>query len=92
MLKSLSPLQKDEKYVSYDVGLLFTDIPLKETIDYIIHKIYNEKLLKPICKKKKVLFLLNNNYTFDKQNLDNNQYLKHKKTIQKVTAPCPILQ
>ena len=56
MLKSLSPLQKDEKYVSYDVGLLFTDIPLKETIDYIIHKIYNEKLLKPICKKKKNSF------------------------------------
>ena len=33
------------------VDSLFTNIPLKETIDYIIHKIYNEKLLKPICKK-----------------------------------------
>ena len=51
MIKALPPLQKNEEYVSYDVDSLFTNIPLKETIDYIIHKIYNEKFLKPICKK-----------------------------------------
>ena len=51
MIKVLPPLQKNEEYVSYDVDSLFTNIPLKETIDYIIHKIYNEKFLKPICKK-----------------------------------------
>ena len=28
-----------------------SNIRFKETIDYIIHKIDNEKLLKPICKK-----------------------------------------
>ena len=51
MIKALPPLQKNEEYVSYDFESLFTNIPLKETIDYIIHKICNEKLLKPICKK-----------------------------------------
>ena len=51
MIKALPPLQKNKEYVSYDVESLFTNIPLKETIDYLIHKIYNEKLLKPICKK-----------------------------------------
>ena len=51
MIKALPPLQKNEEYVSYDVDSLFRNIPLKETIDYIIHKIFNEKLLKPICKK-----------------------------------------
>ena len=51
MIKALPPLQKNEEYVSYDVDSLFTNIPLKETIDYIIHKFYNKKFLKPICKK-----------------------------------------
>ena len=61
MIKTLPPLQKNEWYVSYDVDSLFTNIPLKETIDYIIHKTHNEKLLKPICKKlifKRLLYKL----------------------------------
>ena len=29
------PLDKNEEYVSYDVDLLFTSIPLGETIDFI---------------------------------------------------------
>ena len=40
---------------------MFTNIPLKETVDYIIRKIYNEKFLKPICKKlifKRLLYKL----------------------------------
>ena len=49
MLKALPPLQRDEEYVSWGVDALFTTIPSKVIIDYIIHKIYNEKLLKPIC-------------------------------------------
>lgn len=48
MWKPLPLVQKDEQYVSYN--LLFTSIPLKETIDYIINKINNESLLKPMCK------------------------------------------
>ena len=59
MIKALSPLEKNGKHVSYEVDSLFTSIPLKETIDYIIHKIYYEKFLKPVCKKMWLLWLLN---------------------------------
>ena len=38
--------------VSYDVESLFTSIPVKETIDYILEEIYTKKKLKPFCKKK----------------------------------------
>ena len=51
MIKALPLFQKKEEYLSYGGDSLFTNIPLKEKNDYIIHKIYNEKLLKPICKK-----------------------------------------
>lgn len=51
MLKALPGLQNYEAYNSEDVDLLFTNISLKEKIDCNIHKICNEKLLKPICKK-----------------------------------------
>ena len=37
--------------VSYDIKNLFTSIPVKETIDYIIQKIYVRKEIKPFCKK-----------------------------------------
>ena len=57
MIKALPPLQKNEEYVSYDVDSLFSNIPLKETIDYI-HKICNEKFLKPICKNSIFTWLL----------------------------------
>ena len=30
---------------------LFTNIPINETIDYILDQIYNKKKLKPICPK-----------------------------------------
>ena len=36
--------------VSYDVEGLFTSIPVKETIDYIIQNIYVKKEIKPFCK------------------------------------------
>ena len=32
-----------EEYVSYDVVSLFTNIPLDETIDYVIENIYTHK-------------------------------------------------
>ena len=66
MIKPLPPLQKNEEDVLYDVDSLFTNIPLKETIDYIIHKIYNEKFLKRICKKlifKRLLYKLTTDFT-----------------------------
>ena len=51
MLSNLPPLIEDEEDVSYDVESLFTNIPIKETIDYIIEQIYTYKKLKPICSK-----------------------------------------
>ena len=47
--------------VSYDVESLFTSIPIKETIDFIVHKIYTKKVIEPIWKKsifKKLLIKL----------------------------------
>ena len=66
MIKALPPCQENEEYVSYDVDSLFTNIPSMETIDYIIHKIYNEKFLKPICKElifKRLLYKLTTDCT-----------------------------
>ena len=52
---------------------LFTNIPINETIDYILDQIYNKKKLKPICSKlifkrlllklaTEVTFTINNNF------------------------------
>ena len=38
LLKDLPPL-KDDEYVFYDAESLFTNIPLKETIHYILEQI-----------------------------------------------------
>ena len=52
MLKEVANNEDYEK-VSYDVEPLFTNIPVKETIEYVLHKIYVDKLNKAFCKKKK---------------------------------------
>ena len=65
----------DYEDVSYDVESLFTSIPIKETIDYIIHKIYTKNVIEPMCKKsifKKLLIKLTKECTF----LVNNQLIK----------------
>ena len=49
-IKNIPTLQEYED-VSYDVESLFTNIPINETIDYILDQIYNKKKLKPICPK-----------------------------------------
>ena len=57
----------DYEDVSYDVESLFTSIPIKETIDYIIHKIYIKNVIEPMCKKsifKKLLRKLTKECTF----------------------------
>ena len=61
------PLSEDEEDVSCDVETLFTNIPIKETIDFICDEIYNRKKLKPICKQsifKKLLYKLTTECTF----------------------------
>ena len=50
-IKEQPPLDEDEEYVSYDVDSLFTNIPVQEAIDYIIHQIYTEKKLPHIYSK-----------------------------------------
>ena len=51
LLKDLPPSKDDEEYVSYDVAFLFTNIPLKETIDYILQQIHVYNKLPIICSK-----------------------------------------
>ena len=62
-----NPLDSNEEYVSYDVDLLFTSIPLGETIDFIVDEIYVRKKFRPFCKKsvfKKLLNKLCKGFTF----------------------------
>ena len=51
MIERLPPLPDGEEYVSSDVVSLFTNVPLDETIDYIIESIYTHKKLPQICSK-----------------------------------------
>ena len=44
------PIFADED-VSYEIESLFTNIPIKDTIDFICEEIYVHKKLEPICKK-----------------------------------------
>ena len=67
MLKEQIPLSLDEEYVLYDVESLFTNIPIDETISYIINKIYQKNKLPQICSKiifKRVLYKLTTEVSF----------------------------
>ena len=75
MLSSIPPLQDDEEDVSYDVESLFTNIPIQETVKYIIKQIYVHKKLTPICSKlifRRLLIKPATEYTFK----FNNRFLK----------------
>ena len=57
--------------VFYDVESLFTSIPVAETIEYILKRIYTNKELKPLCKKsifKKLLIKLTKESVFSANN------------------------
>ena len=57
--------------VSYDVESLFTSIPVAETIEYILKRIYTNKELKSLCKKsifKKLLIKLTKESVFSANN------------------------
>ena len=50
----------------------FTNIPINETIDYILDQMYNKKKLKPICSKpifKRLLLKLATKVTFTINNI-----------------------
>ena len=51
MLKNSPPLGADEEYVSYDVESLFTNVPIADTITYILEQIYDHKKLPSICSR-----------------------------------------
>ena len=50
-LKQQGPLLPDEKYKSYDVKTLFTDVQVHETIDYILQEICVKEKLPKIYSK-----------------------------------------
>ena len=54
-------LDPTEEYVSYDVESLFTNVPVMETINYILDEIYEKDRLPQLCKRplfKKLLIQL----------------------------------
>ena len=51
ILSSVTPFHDDKEDVSYDVQSLFTNIPIKETINYVTEQIYVHKKLTLICLK-----------------------------------------
>ena len=61
------PLENEEQDVSYDVESLFNNMPLKETVDYILDQIYVHKILPQICFRlifKRLLMKLAAEVTF----------------------------
>ena len=48
-IRDFPPLENVEEGVSYDVESLFTNIPVKETVNYILDQIYVHKALPQIC-------------------------------------------
>ena len=67
MIKQQPTLEPDEEYVSYDVESLFTNIPVHETIEYILKEIYTNHKIKPMCSKlifKRLLLKLTTESTF----------------------------
>ena len=51
LLQQQDPLLPNEEYVTYDVQSLFTNVPIQETIDYILDEIYVKNKLTKICSK-----------------------------------------
>ena len=67
IIRSQPKLQDNEEYISYDVESLFTNVPIQDTIDFIISEIYTNQKLKPICTKlimKRLLLKLSSESTF----------------------------
>ena len=51
LLQQQDPLLPNEEYVPYDAQSLFTNVPIQETIDYILDEIYVKNKLTKICSK-----------------------------------------
>ena len=71
-IKDLPPLQEDEEDISYDVESLFINIPINETIEYMLNQMYNKERLKPVCSNlilKRLLRKLATEVTFVKKQM-----------------------
>ena len=65
--KELLLVQEVEENASYDIECRFTNIPMYDTIDYILEQIYVQHKLKPICSElifKRLLIKLSTEVTF----------------------------
>ena len=91
LIKELPPFQEDKENVSYDIEFLFTNIPIHDTIDYILEQIYVPYKLKPICSKlifKHLLIKLSTEVTFTftskfcKQTDASNRWLYHGRSFK----------
>ena len=57
LLQQQDPILPNEEYVWYDVKSLFTNVPIQETIDYILDEIYVKNKLPKICSNSNVCYL-----------------------------------
>ena len=67
LIKELPPLKEDAADVSYGIESLFTNIPINDTIGYILDQIYVQHRLKPTCSRlifKRLLIKLSTEVTF----------------------------
>ena len=67
LLQQQDLLSPNEEYLWYDVESLFTNVPIQETIDYILDEIYVKNKLPKICSKlifKRLLLKLMTENTF----------------------------
>ena len=67
LIQEQSPLQLDEEYVSYDIESLFTNVPITETIEYILDEIYVKNKLPKLCSRlifKRLLLKLTTESTY----------------------------
>ena len=62
------------RYVSFDVDLLFTSVPLLKTINFILDRIYDKKLLKTNFKKRTMNKLLKDCCTKNTFSFNNSIY------------------
>ena len=51
VIREHPPLEENEEYVSSDVESLFTNVPIDDTIKYILEEIYTHNKLPHICSK-----------------------------------------
>ena len=75
-IRSIPPELFDEDYqfVSFDVQSLFTNVPVKKTINIILNRVYNKKLINTNLKKRMTKKLLLDSCTKTAFSFDNVLY------------------